>query len=88
MHFERSAQAIHKIIGSINFSSDKIGKPFLTALFLKYLYKLERIYTNVKEKTSSARSRSMPNFYLLLLETYYFAVAHGLRPFLYNDVGK
>lgn len=42
VHFERSAQAIQKIIGSIKFNTDKIRKPYLTVLFLKYLYKLKR----------------------------------------------
>lgn len=42
VHFERSAQAIQKIIGSINFNTGKIRKPYLTLLFLKHLYKLKR----------------------------------------------
>ena len=41
VHFERSAQAVQRIIGSINFNTDKISKPYLI-VFLNHLYKLKR----------------------------------------------
>lgn len=74
-----SAQTIQKIIGSINFSTDRIRKAYVTVLFLKYLYKL-KIKDSLCQKELNA---------LLLLTTttkilgvFYFFCSSWLETFL------
>ncbi|NXJ94933.1 PLXC1 protein, partial [Corythaixoides concolor] len=50
VHFERSAQAIQKIIGSINFNTDKIRKPYLTELFLN-IHSIEPLWISTLGKS-------------------------------------